>query len=65
MNFARILEQIIGALFIGGIVLYGTVQIINTELKDIRKDIMRIEKRQELLFQDLYQPIPGRRQQGH
>lgn len=37
LNIVRILEMIIGSAIIGGIVLYGTVQIIETKIVNIEK----------------------------
>lgn len=61
MNIARILEQIIGAVIIGGIVLYGTVQVLGAEMKSMQKDIQRIDQNVNDIRKDIYKPaISGR-----
>ena len=56
MNTPRILEQIIAAAIIGAIVLYGTVQMLGSDIKALQKDIQRIERNQNKLYSDFYQP---------
>ncbi len=56
LNVQRIIEAVIIAGISGGVTMYGAQKMLVTRLENMDRNIMRLEKRQERMFNDLYRP---------
>lgn len=61
MNIQRIIEALLIAAITGGVAMYATVQVLDTRLENMQRDVQRLEQSVNRMQDDFYKPANGSR----
>ena len=56
MNIQRLIEALLIAAITGGIAMFATVQVLDTRLQNMQRDMQRLEQSVNRINNDFYQP---------